>query len=460
MTISAEVDERTLREIHLVAFEPPYSEAGVWSVMTAYNRVNGVYCGEQPDLIGGVLREEWGFDGLVMSDWFGTHSTVRRPRWPGSTSRCPGPSAWLGPTLAAAVRAGEVDESVVDGRCATCCGSWRGSGSSVAAPRSPTRRSPTTPGAGQWRAGWPPRGRSCWSTTACCRSMPVDASRSVAVIGPNAGQLAMGGGSSEVTPAPAAAGGRGAGGTAPGARRSPPKWAAASTGACRPSTCACSRTRRCRSPTSTTRTWTGDPVATEAAHAARVLWIGPPAAGAHGRAGAPCGCRRRSRPTCRAPGDSGSRAPGERCCASTATVVVDNTEPVRGSSFYGAGSEPVEVTIDLAGRSLVRADDRRVATLVLVPDFGRAHRGGAARHRRRVRTGGGAPPPKPTSPWSSSARTGNGSPRATTVPTSRCRAANGSSSRRCSRSTPAPWWWSTRARRSRCPGRLGPGPCS
>ena len=74
MTISAEVDERTLREIHLVAFEHAVQEAGVWSVMTAYNKVNGVYCGEQPDLIGGVLRREWGFDGLVMSDWFGTHS--------------------------------------------------------------------------------------------------------------------------------------------------------------------------------------------------------------------------------------------------------------------------------------------------------------------------------------------------------------------------------------------------
>ena len=76
MTISAEVDERTLREIHLVAFEEAVNEAGVWSVMTAYNKVNGTYCGEQPDLIDGILRSEWGFDGVVMSDWFGTHSTA------------------------------------------------------------------------------------------------------------------------------------------------------------------------------------------------------------------------------------------------------------------------------------------------------------------------------------------------------------------------------------------------
>ena len=76
MTISAEVEERPLREIHLVAFEEAVREAGVWSVMTAYNKVNGVYCSEQADLIGGVLRGEWGFDGLVVSDWFGTHATA------------------------------------------------------------------------------------------------------------------------------------------------------------------------------------------------------------------------------------------------------------------------------------------------------------------------------------------------------------------------------------------------
>src|SRR5580692_9193240 len=115
MTISAEMDERALREIHLVAFEAAVQEAHVWSVMTAYNKVNGVYCCEQPDLLGRILRDEWGFDGLVMSDWFGTHSTVPAAE-AGLDLEMPGPSAWLGPTLAAAVRAGEVDESVVDGQ--------------------------------------------------------------------------------------------------------------------------------------------------------------------------------------------------------------------------------------------------------------------------------------------------------------------------------------------------------
>ena len=73
-----------------VAFEAAVREAGVWSATTVYNKVNGVYCGEQPDLIHGVLRDEWGFDGLVMSDWFGTHSTVPAACWPAWTSRCRG----------------------------------------------------------------------------------------------------------------------------------------------------------------------------------------------------------------------------------------------------------------------------------------------------------------------------------------------------------------------------------
>ena len=109
------MDERALREIHLVAFEAAVQEAHVWSVMTAYNKVNGVYCCEQPDLLGRILRDEWGFDGLVMSDWFGTHSTGPAAE-AGLDLEMPGPSAWLGPTLGAAVREGTLAESVLDGQ--------------------------------------------------------------------------------------------------------------------------------------------------------------------------------------------------------------------------------------------------------------------------------------------------------------------------------------------------------
>jgi beta-glucosidase len=113
MTISAEVDERTLREIHLPAFEAAVREGAECSVMTAYNRLNGTFCGEQSELIGKLLRDEWGFDGLVMSDWFGTHSTVAAAE-AGLDLEMPGPSAWFGPTLAESVRNGTVSEELLN----------------------------------------------------------------------------------------------------------------------------------------------------------------------------------------------------------------------------------------------------------------------------------------------------------------------------------------------------------
>ncbi|GAA0303902.1 glycoside hydrolase family 3 C-terminal domain-containing protein [Kineococcus aurantiacus] len=69
MTVSADVDERTLREIYLTAFERVVTRAQPWTVMCSYNRINGVYASEDPWLLTRVLREEWGFEGLVVSDW-------------------------------------------------------------------------------------------------------------------------------------------------------------------------------------------------------------------------------------------------------------------------------------------------------------------------------------------------------------------------------------------------------
>jgi beta-glucosidase len=74
MTISAEVEPRALHEIYLPAFEAAVKEAGVWAVMCAYNRLNGVYSCENPELLDKTLRGAWGFQGLVMSDWGATHS--------------------------------------------------------------------------------------------------------------------------------------------------------------------------------------------------------------------------------------------------------------------------------------------------------------------------------------------------------------------------------------------------
>jgi beta-glucosidase len=74
-TINVEVDERALREIYLPAFKAAVQDGGVWSVMGAYNELRSQHCCENDYLLNKILKDEWGFKGLVMSDWDGTHDT-------------------------------------------------------------------------------------------------------------------------------------------------------------------------------------------------------------------------------------------------------------------------------------------------------------------------------------------------------------------------------------------------
>ncbi|MEA2217900.1 MAG: beta-glucosidase [Solirubrobacteraceae bacterium] len=112
MTLDARVDERTLRELYLAPFEAIVREAGVWSAMAAYNGVNGVPMTESP-LLRDVLQREWGFDGVVMSDWFATRSTQASAA-AGLDLVMPGPDGPWGAALLAAVRDGGVDEAAID----------------------------------------------------------------------------------------------------------------------------------------------------------------------------------------------------------------------------------------------------------------------------------------------------------------------------------------------------------
>ncbi len=112
-TVDNRIDERVLRELYLAPFEAVVTGARPWGVMAAYNAVNGTTMTEHDALVNGVLRGEWGFDGVVVSDWLAARSTAGALRG-GLDIAMPGPRTVYGEALAAAVRAGEVDEGLVD----------------------------------------------------------------------------------------------------------------------------------------------------------------------------------------------------------------------------------------------------------------------------------------------------------------------------------------------------------
>ncbi len=111
-TVDCIIDERTLREVYLLPFEAA-ARAGAWSMMAAYNLVNGTHCSHNVDLVRGILRDEWGWDGVLMSDWHATHDTAAAAV-AGLDLEMPGPPKHFGPRLAEAVRKGEVPEQTLD----------------------------------------------------------------------------------------------------------------------------------------------------------------------------------------------------------------------------------------------------------------------------------------------------------------------------------------------------------
>ncbi|HEY6426447.1 MAG TPA: glycoside hydrolase family 3 C-terminal domain-containing protein [Acidimicrobiales bacterium] len=111
MSIDVEVDERPLREIYLAPFEAAVRESDVFMVMSSYNKLRGKFCSENRDLLISILKEEWGFDGVVVSDWFGTHSTSALGA--GLDLEMPGPASFLGDKLVDAVVDGTVSVEAV-----------------------------------------------------------------------------------------------------------------------------------------------------------------------------------------------------------------------------------------------------------------------------------------------------------------------------------------------------------
>jgi len=115
-SMSSEVDERTLREIYLLPFEMVVKEANTWSVMSSYNKINGIWASQSHYLLTQVLKEEWGFQGGVISDWGGSNDTIGCANG-GLDLEMPGPAKTMGDDLLKAVQAGNVDEVVLEDKC-------------------------------------------------------------------------------------------------------------------------------------------------------------------------------------------------------------------------------------------------------------------------------------------------------------------------------------------------------
>src|SRR5215218_5962236 len=113
LRVSADVDERTLREIYLPGFERVVTQARPWTVMCAYNKVNGIYASENRWLLTELLRDEWWFEGLVVSDWGAVHDRVAALA-AGLDLEMPPNLGVSDAEIVAAVRSGELDEAVLD----------------------------------------------------------------------------------------------------------------------------------------------------------------------------------------------------------------------------------------------------------------------------------------------------------------------------------------------------------
>lgn len=213
-TSNSVIDERALREIYLLPFELAVKDGRALGVMTAYNRLNGRYCSEHEGLIAGILRGEWGFEGLVMTDWYAVGSTVGSAS-AGLDVEMPGPGRIFGPALAEAVESGELDESLLDAMVERVLRVWERLGAleDVAEGESGGR----PPAAGSQVPGSHLLASHAPDPASVARDaasegfvllrndglLPLDgrALSSVAVIGPNAGTVQMmGGGSASLTP--------------------------------------------------------------------------------------------------------------------------------------------------------------------------------------------------------------------------------------------------------------------
>lgn len=113
MSVSAEADERTMREIYLAGFERAVKKAQPKTIMCAYNKINGTYCAENRTLLTDILRKEWGFEGSVVTDWGAVADRVKGIK-AGLDLEMPGSNGGSDAQIAEAVKKGELDEALLD----------------------------------------------------------------------------------------------------------------------------------------------------------------------------------------------------------------------------------------------------------------------------------------------------------------------------------------------------------
>ena len=203
LDVSVEMDERTLREIYTAAFERVVKAANPWTVMASYNKLRGTYASENPHLLTTILKEEWGYDGVVVSDWGAVHSTAP-PARAGLDLEMPGPPKFWGHKLLEAVQDGEVDQGHIDEaarrlvRLILRCGLLDGADSSKGGPPKGELRTPRHQAIARKAAE-----QSFVLLKNDGSQLPWDSAKigSLAVIGPNAAAMRLqGDGSSHVRP--------------------------------------------------------------------------------------------------------------------------------------------------------------------------------------------------------------------------------------------------------------------
>jgi len=196
-TINSAIDERTLREVYLRPFEAAVKQGDVWGIMSSYNKLNGIYTAENEWLLSKVLRDEWGYDGIVMSDWFGSRTTAPTIN-AGLDLEMPGPTRDRGALLVQAVHDGLVGAETVRERALAMLRLMERVGS-LSDHRPLDEHADNRP---EHRALIRQAGAAGTVLMKNDATLPLDpASGTVAVIGPNANVAQiMGGGSAQLNP--------------------------------------------------------------------------------------------------------------------------------------------------------------------------------------------------------------------------------------------------------------------